>query len=80
MSPSSDHPDGAPEEIPDDKGDHVNYGGTDDAYSAMEDKARGDQADTANRVDRRDMDGLADPHLESERPRESFSDPSDDAA
>ncbi|MEM1056092.1 MAG: hypothetical protein AAGI52_11235 [Bacteroidota bacterium] len=49
-------------DLPPGEGGTLHYGGTDAAYDGMEDTTEGDRADTANRIDRSDMDGLdADP-------------------
>lgn len=46
------------QDLPPGEGGTMHYGGTDAAYDGMEDTTEGDRADTANRVDRSDMDGL----------------------
>lgn len=58
-SQTPDHADdGAATDLPPGEGGRMNFGGTDAAYDAMEDKHEGDAADMANKVDRTDMDGL----------------------
>ena len=46
------------QDLPPGEGGTMHYGGTDAAYDGMDDKTAGDRADSANRIDRTDMDGF----------------------